>query len=86
MPVAPEMRTKTTVERFGEITITDTPVTRDNLFRKANLDVSGTGKGSIHIRGGRIVLENVYVFADTIAEPPGSGENGDGIVLEAADT
>ncbi|MCP4699737.1 MAG: CHAT domain-containing protein [Gammaproteobacteria bacterium] len=70
------------VTRFGTIKVTDSIAGKDNfLLRKfGNLDVSGPGGGRIFIRGGRVELNNAYVFADTLGR-----ENGRGVTIEAAD-
>jgi len=70
-------------ERFGTISITDTTRGADNLAisgRSANVDVSGTGGGEIYIMGGQVVLDNGYVFADTLGN-----KDGKGITVKATD-
>ena len=80
-PVVPTEISANTIKRFGTIKITDVPLTGANYQReKANIDVSGTGGGNIYIRGGQIVMENVYVWADTNGK-----ENGQGITINADD-
>jgi hypothetical protein len=79
--VVPTEISTNTIERFGTIKITDVPLTVANYRReKANVDVSGTAGGNIYIRGGQIVMENVYVWADTNGK-----ENGRGITINADD-
>jgi filamentous hemagglutinin family protein len=80
VPVVPAKISDNAFERFGSIKITDVPLTADNYNRKANVDVSGTGGGNIYIRGEQIVMENVYVWADTAGK-----ENGQGITIKATD-
>jgi len=77
IPIAPEHNT---IEKFGTITITDAPTTYENLARGANVDVSGERGGEVYIRGGRIVMENAYVFADNQGR-----EEGQGITIKATD-
>ncbi|MDM8561920.1 hypothetical protein QUF54_01035 [Candidatus Marithioploca araucensis] len=50
------------------------------MAKGANIDASGNGGGNIYIRGGQIVMENAYVFADTQGT-----ENGQSITIKAAD-
>ncbi|MCP4699378.1 MAG: CHAT domain-containing protein [Gammaproteobacteria bacterium] len=65
--------------RFGAVTIADTTSGADNLNRTiANVDVSGPRSGKVIIRGGRIFLDNGYLYADTT----GQG-NGRGVTVEA---
>ncbi|RKZ84294.1 MAG: hypothetical protein DRR19_17925 [Candidatus Parabeggiatoa sp. nov. 1] len=80
VPVTPETIENSTIERFGTITMTDTPTTYENLARGANVDVSGNKGGKVYIRGGRIVMENAYVFADTKGT-----EDGQSISIKATD-
>ncbi len=80
VPVTPETLENSAIERFGTITMTDTPTTYENLARGANVDVSGDRGGKVYIRGGRIVMENAYVFADTKGT-----EDGQGITIKATD-
>ncbi|MCP4699917.1 MAG: CHAT domain-containing protein, partial [Gammaproteobacteria bacterium] len=67
--------------RFGKIKIVDTTEGMDNFNReKGSIDVSGAGGGRIFIRGGKVILDNSYVFADTRGE-----KNGQGIEIEVED-
>jgi len=78
VPIIPETLENAAIKRFGTITITDTPTTYENLARGANIDVSGDRGGEVYIRGGRIVMENAYVFADNQGN-----EDGQGITIKA---
>jgi filamentous hemagglutinin family protein len=67
-------------KHFGTLKITDVPTTKNNERRKANVDTSGNaGGGNIYIRGGQIVMENAYVWADT------KDANGQGLTIKATD-
>jgi len=79
--VNPQKMPDDAFERFGRITITDTTPGIYNLDRKvANVDVSGTGGGEVYIRGGQIVMDNGYVWADTRGH-----KNGQGITIKASE-
>ncbi|MCP4695269.1 MAG: filamentous hemagglutinin N-terminal domain-containing protein [Gammaproteobacteria bacterium] len=81
VPANPENMPDTAFARMGTIRITDKTVGADNLSRGiGNVDVSGPGGGRVYIHGGRIVLDNGYIFADTFG-----AENGQGITIKAAD-
>lgn len=81
VPINPEEISDTAFEQFGTITITDTTTGTDNFDRVlANVDVSGTGGGSVYIQGGRIIFDNGYVYADTLGE-----ENGKNITVKASE-
>jgi filamentous hemagglutinin family protein len=62
--------------KLGTITITDSRVDTDSKDddRAANIDATGLGGGTIHIRAGQLLLlENGYIFADTLGEQDGRG-------------
>ena len=81
IPVVPNKISNNNFERFGSVKIVDIPVTVNNYQRrKANVDVSGAGGGNIYIQGGQIIMDNGYMFADSL----GSG-NGRGITIHATD-
>jgi len=80
VPVVPAEMSANAFAQFGTIKITDAPITADNFQRNANIDVSGIGGGNIYIRGGQIIMENVYVWADTHDD-----KNGQGITITATD-
>lgn len=68
--------------KFGKIVITDNTDGLNNSSRQfANVDVSGNGGGSIYIIGGEIVLDNGYVWADTLGN-----EEGQGITIKATES
>jgi filamentous hemagglutinin family protein len=74
VPVVPAEISANAFTQLGTIKITDvSPIT-------ANIDVSGTGGGNIYIHGGQIIMENVYVWADTTGH-----QNGKGITIKATD-
>ncbi|MBF0457760.1 MAG: filamentous hemagglutinin N-terminal domain-containing protein [Nitrospirae bacterium] len=64
---------------LGKISITQTDSTRKtvNGITLGNLDVSNQsgGSGSIYIRGGKFVIDNGYIFADTYGDTDGGGIN-----------
>lgn len=61
---------------LGKITLTDDTQGVNNLQRSiANLDVSGEGGGKITMVAEQIVLDNAYIFADTIGKQAGRGIN-----------
>ncbi|MEK8016016.1 MAG: filamentous hemagglutinin N-terminal domain-containing protein [Candidatus Parabeggiatoa sp.] len=81
VPIHPENMPDNAFEQFGQITITDsTPVGKHSERQWANLDVSGAAGGSVYIRGGQIVMDNGYIWADTRGH-----ENGQGITIKATD-
>jgi len=81
VPIHPENMPDNAFEQFGQITITDsTPVAKHSERQWANLDVSGAAGGSVYIRGGQIVMDNGYIWADTRGH-----ENGQGITIKATD-
>jgi filamentous hemagglutinin family protein len=81
VPVKPETISDIAFEKFGTITITDTTTGINNLDRGiANVDVSGAGGGNVYIRGGKIIFDNGYVYADTLGE-----EDGQRITVNASD-
>ena len=58
----------------GTIEVRDSTQGTANLQRfQANLDVSGDGGGRVWLRGGRIVFDNAYVYADTHGDGDGRG-------------
>jgi filamentous hemagglutinin family protein len=68
-------------EKWGTIKITDTTAGLDNKNRWiANVDTSGAGGGKVFIQGGRMRLDNGYVFADTLGQ-----ENGQGVTIKATE-
>ncbi len=56
-----------TFAQLGEIDILNSSSDRSavDIFTIGNVDVSGTGGGSIFIRGGQFVIDNGWIFADT---------------------
>ncbi|MCP4702202.1 MAG: filamentous hemagglutinin N-terminal domain-containing protein [Gammaproteobacteria bacterium] len=81
VPVNPDAMADDASRKFGAVTIRDTTSGMDNFYRDiANVDASGAGGGKIYIRAGRIILDNGYVFADTLGE-----QDGQGITVKAAD-
>ncbi|MCP4698680.1 MAG: CHAT domain-containing protein [Gammaproteobacteria bacterium] len=81
VPAIPETMPDTAFSRFGAITIKDDTKGEDNFYRgRASIDVSGAGGGRVFIRGGKVMLDNAYVFADTLG-----GKNGQGIEIKADD-
>lgn len=73
VPVNPEKMADDAFEQYGQITIIDTTKGANNLSRFANIDASGAGGGNVYIRGGQIIMDNAYVWADTLAHQPGQG-------------
>ncbi|WP_146066580.1 two-partner secretion domain-containing protein, partial [Candidatus Venteria ishoeyi] len=68
--------------RFGTIRITDDTLAEKNLERKiANVEVSGSGSGRVLMQGGKIILNNAYIFADARG-----GKNSRGIQINATET
>jgi filamentous hemagglutinin family protein len=59
-------------ERLGKV----------DISRGARVDVSGAGAGTVVIRGGRLLVENANVFADTLGDKNGAEI---GIDIEVAD-
>ncbi|MCP4702532.1 MAG: CHAT domain-containing protein [Gammaproteobacteria bacterium] len=79
VPIDPEGMSDTAFSRLGSIYITDSTDSSATRMRSiANVDVSGEGGGKVYIRGGRILLENGAVYADTW-----SGKDGQGITVKA---
>ncbi|MCP4701732.1 MAG: filamentous hemagglutinin N-terminal domain-containing protein [Gammaproteobacteria bacterium] len=83
VPVNPETLSNTAFARMGVIRITDNTAGADN-FRKfrliGNVDASGSGGGKVYIHGRQVILDNAYIFADTLGE-----ENGQGVTIKAVD-
>lgn len=64
--------------KLGQIMITDSTEGTDNQKRDiANIDTSGFGGGEIFIQAGQLILDNGYLFADTLGT-----QNGQGITIE----
>jgi len=84
VPVNPQKMPDNAFERFGTILIEDTTTNTDyeTLLKRqiGNVDTSGAGGGEVYIIGGQIILNNGYVFADTLGEP-----DGQGITVKATD-
>ncbi|MCP4702663.1 MAG: filamentous hemagglutinin N-terminal domain-containing protein [Gammaproteobacteria bacterium] len=83
MPLDPEGAANAAFERLGTVVITDDTAGEENFSASrgiGNLDTSYRGGGKIYIRGGRIELDNAYLFADTLGE-----KDGQGITIDAAE-
>ncbi len=66
---------------LGKIILTDDTQSVANLQRSiANLDVSGEGGGKITMIADQIILNNAYIFADTIGT-----QNGRGIYIQVTE-
>ncbi|OQY44632.1 MAG: hypothetical protein DRR08_28790 [Candidatus Parabeggiatoa sp. nov. 2] len=84
VPIDPEKMPDNAFERFGTILIEDTTTDTDyetlHKRRIGNVYASGAGGGKVYIIGGQIILNNAYIFADTLGE-----QDGQGITVKATD-
>lgn len=62
--------------QLGKIIITDDTQGHENLQRGiANVDVSGSGGGKVTLIADQLILDNAYIFVDTIGTKNGRGIN-----------
>jgi len=65
IPIQFEQLENISIEEFGNISIKDDiPLENGRNRIRANIDTSGQAGGNIYIRGGKIELDNAYLYAD----------------------